>query len=143
LAAVAAEIFLQDIDHGPQMPAFLDIDLKHVAHVVERGRGLAEVALLLDRGGVGVALDDDAAAPPRPAFPPPPPPPPLSPTPPARPGCRTDGRTESCGPPRAAPAGCPSGPPASSRNRTWPSPWDRPTPRCAGRRAPPGSRPAP
>ena len=62
LTAVAAEIFLQDIDHGPQMPAFLDIDLKHVAHVVERGRGLAEVALLLDRGGLGVALDDDEAA---------------------------------------------------------------------------------
>ena len=62
LAAVAAEIFLQDIDHGPEMPAFLDIDLEHVAQVVERRRGLAEMALLLDRGGLGVALDDDQPA---------------------------------------------------------------------------------
>ena len=62
LAAVAAEIFLQDVDHRPEVAAFLDIDLEHVAHVVERGRGLAEMALLLDRGRLGVALDDDEAA---------------------------------------------------------------------------------
>src|SRR5262249_3108244 len=62
LTAVAAEIVLQDIDHGPQTPAFLDSDLKDVAHVVERGCGLAEMALLLDRGGFGVALDDDETA---------------------------------------------------------------------------------
>src|SRR5262249_57977689 len=62
LTPVGTEIFLQDIDHGPQMPSLLDIDLKRVAHVVERGRGLAEMALLLDRGGLGVALDDDETA---------------------------------------------------------------------------------
>ena len=62
LAAVAAEIFLQDVDHRPQVTAFLDIDLKHVAHVVERRRGLAEMALLLDRRRFGIALDDDEAA---------------------------------------------------------------------------------
>src|SRR4029079_11120684 len=62
LAAIAAEIFLQDVDHGPEMPSFLDIDLQDVAHVVERGRGLAEMALLLDRGRLGVALDDDEPA---------------------------------------------------------------------------------
>ena len=62
LAAVAAEIFLQQIDHRPEMAAFLDIDLEQVAHVVERGRGLAEMALLLDRGRLGVALDHDQAA---------------------------------------------------------------------------------
>ena len=62
LAAVAAEIFLQDINHGPQMPALLDVDLKHVAHVVEGRRRLAEMALLLDGGGLGIALDDDEAA---------------------------------------------------------------------------------
>ena len=44
------------------MAAFLDIDLEQVAHVVERGRGIAEVALLLDGGRLGVALDDDQAA---------------------------------------------------------------------------------
>src|SRR5262249_61996166 len=41
------------------MPPLLDIDLKDVAHVVERGCGLAEMALLLDGGGLGVALNDD------------------------------------------------------------------------------------
>ena len=62
LAAVAAEIFVEQIDHRPEMAAFLHIDLEQVAHVVERRRGLAEVALLLDRGGLGVALDDDEPA---------------------------------------------------------------------------------
>ena len=62
LAAVAAEIFVQQIDHRPQMAAFLDIDLEQVAHVVERRRGPAEMALLLDRGGLRVALDDDEPA---------------------------------------------------------------------------------
>src|SRR6266568_4644189 len=61
LAAVAAEIFLQDVDHGPQVPPLLDIDLKDVAHVVERGRSLAQMPLLLDRSGFSVALDDDEA----------------------------------------------------------------------------------
>jgi hypothetical protein len=62
LAPVAAEILVQQVDHRPQMPALLDIDLEQVAHVVERRRGLAEMALLLDRGRLGVALDDDQAA---------------------------------------------------------------------------------
>ena len=62
LAAVAAEIFLQQIDHRPEVAAFLDIDLENVAQVVERRRGLAEMALLLDRSRLGVALDDDQAA---------------------------------------------------------------------------------
>ena len=62
LAAVAAEIFLQQVDHRPEVAALLDVDLEHVAHVVERRRGLAEMALLLDRRGLGVALDDDQTA---------------------------------------------------------------------------------
>src|SRR2546429_5498232 len=40
LAAVAAEIFLQQIDHRPQVTAFLDVHLEQIAHVVKRGRGL-------------------------------------------------------------------------------------------------------
>src|SRR2546425_2959802 len=39
--------------------ALLDVDLEEVAQVVERGAGVPEVALLLDRGGLGVALRDD------------------------------------------------------------------------------------
>src|SRR5437764_5123659 len=62
LAAVAAEIFLQQIDHRPEMAAFLDIDLEQVAQVIERGRGLAEMTLLLNRRWLGVALDHDQAA---------------------------------------------------------------------------------
>ena len=62
LAAVLAEILLQQVDHRPQVAAFLDVDLEQVAHVVERRRGLAEVALLLDAGRLGVALDHDQAA---------------------------------------------------------------------------------
>src|ERR1700690_3545457 len=62
LAAVGAEIFLQQIDHGPEVAPLLHIDLEQVAHVVERGRGLPEIALLLDRSGLGVALDHYQAA---------------------------------------------------------------------------------
>ena len=62
LAAVLAEIFLQQIDHGPQVAAFLDVDLEQVAHVVERGRALAEEVLLLDARRLRVALDDDQPA---------------------------------------------------------------------------------
>ena len=62
LAPVAAEIGVQQIDHRPEMAALLDIDLEEVAQIVERRRGVAEQALLLDRGGLGVALGDDEAA---------------------------------------------------------------------------------
>ena len=53
---------VQQVDHRPQVPAFLDVDLEEVAQVVERRRGLAEITLLLDRGRLGVALNDDQAA---------------------------------------------------------------------------------
>ena len=62
LATVAAEIFLQDINHGPEMAALFDVDLEDVAQVVERRRRLTEMALLLDRRGLGVALDHDQPA---------------------------------------------------------------------------------
>ncbi len=62
LAAVAAEIGVQQVDHGPQVPAFLHVHLEQVAQVVERRAGLAQVALLLHRGRLGVALGDDQAA---------------------------------------------------------------------------------
>src|SRR5262249_9937941 len=62
LAAVAPEILVEQVDHRPQVPAFLDVDLEQVAHVVKRGRGLAEMALLLDGGRLGVALDHDQPA---------------------------------------------------------------------------------
>jgi len=62
VAAFAAEIFVQEIDHRPEVTALLDIDLEQVAHVVKRRRRLAEVSLLLDRRRLGVALDDDEAA---------------------------------------------------------------------------------
>src|SRR5579859_3757546 len=62
LAPVAAEIGVQQIDHGPEMPAFLDIDLEQVAQVVERRRRMAQQPLLLDRSRLGVALGHDQTA---------------------------------------------------------------------------------
>ena len=62
LAAVAAEVGVEQVDHGPEVPALLDVDLEEVAQVVERRARAAEVALLLDGRGLGVALGDDEAA---------------------------------------------------------------------------------
>lgn len=62
LAAVAAEVLVQQVDHGPQVAAFLDVDLEQVAQVVLAGRRQAQVTLLLDAGRLGVALGDDDAA---------------------------------------------------------------------------------
>ena len=55
-AAIAAEVGVQQIDHRPEMPALLDVDLKQVAEVVKARAVRAELALLLDAGGLGVAL---------------------------------------------------------------------------------------
>ena len=62
LPAVAAEVGVQQVHHGPQVAAFLDVDLEQVAQVVQARRGRAQVALLLHRGGLGVALDDEQPA---------------------------------------------------------------------------------
>ena len=40
-AAVPPKVFMQQIDHGPQMASLFHIDLKEVAHVVQRGGGLS------------------------------------------------------------------------------------------------------
>src|SRR5262249_58647668 len=61
-AAIAAEVGVQKIDHGPQVAAFLDVHLKQIAQIVERRRSVAEEALLFDGGGLGVALRYDEAA---------------------------------------------------------------------------------
>src|SRR5271154_2415339 len=60
--SVAAEKRVQQVDHRPQMAAFLDIDLEQVAQIVERRAAQAEQALLLDRSGLGVALGHDQPA---------------------------------------------------------------------------------
>ncbi len=62
LAAVAAEVRVQQVHHRPQVAAFLDVDLEEIAQVVERRAGEAEMALLLDRRGLGVALRHDQPA---------------------------------------------------------------------------------
>ncbi len=62
LAAVAAEMLVQQVDHRPQVAAFLDVDLEEIPKVVLARAGQAEVALLLDRGRLGVALGDDDPA---------------------------------------------------------------------------------
>jgi hypothetical protein len=60
--AVAAEVLVQQVDHGPQVAAFLDVDLEEVAQVVHDWGREAQVALLLHRCGLGVALRHDDAA---------------------------------------------------------------------------------
>jgi hypothetical protein len=44
------------------MAALFDVDLEEIAEVVERRGGMAEKALLLDRGGLGVGLRHDEPA---------------------------------------------------------------------------------
>ena len=68
LAAVAAEMRVQQVHHRPQVAAFLDVDLEQVAQVVERRTGEAEVALLLDRRRLGITLGDDQPAQVRPVL---------------------------------------------------------------------------
>src|SRR5579872_2370245 len=53
---------MQQVDHRPQMPAFLDVDLEKIAQVIQRRTGFAEIALLLDRCGFGIALRHDEAS---------------------------------------------------------------------------------
>ena len=58
---IFAEILEQQINHRPEVAAFLDIDLKEVAHVVKRRRGQAKEALLFYRPRLGIALNHDQA----------------------------------------------------------------------------------
>ncbi len=51
LAAVAAEVLVQQVDHRPEVAAFLDVDLEQVAQVVLARARQAQVALLLDAAG--------------------------------------------------------------------------------------------
>src|SRR6185369_14073220 len=59
VATIASEVTVQQIDHGPKMPAFFDIHLKEVTKIVKRGTRLAELSLLFDRRGLSVALRHD------------------------------------------------------------------------------------
>src|SRR5689334_8177380 len=62
VAAVAAEVAVQQINHGPQMATFFDVHLKQIAQVVKRRTRLAELSLLFNWRGFGVALRDDDAS---------------------------------------------------------------------------------
>src|SRR5690348_5323144 len=62
LAAVAAEVGVQQIHHRPKVPSFLDVDLEEVAQVVEGRAGMPEQVLLLDRSRLRVSLCDDQTA---------------------------------------------------------------------------------
>ena len=61
LATIFAKIRVEQVDHRPQVTAFLDFDLKQVSQIVQRRRGVTEHALLLHRRGLGIALGDDDA----------------------------------------------------------------------------------
>ena len=62
LAPIGPEVLVQEIDHSPEVAPFLDVDLKEIAQVIERGSGGAEMALLFDRSRFGVALNHDKTA---------------------------------------------------------------------------------
>ncbi len=62
LPAIAAEVLVQQVDHGPQVAAFLHVHLEQVAQVVLARAGESEVTLLLDGRGLGIALGHDDAA---------------------------------------------------------------------------------
>ena len=62
LAPVPAEMRVQQVDHGPQVPSLLDVHLEEVPEVVEARGGLPQLALLLDAGRFRVPLGDDQAA---------------------------------------------------------------------------------
>ena len=62
VAPVPTEVAVEQVHHRPQVTALLHVDLEQVAHVVERRRGEAEPALLLDRCRFGVALHHDEPA---------------------------------------------------------------------------------
>ncbi len=61
VTAVTTEVPVEQVHHRPEMASLLDVHLEQVAHVVEARSGEAEVALLLDRRRLGVALDDEQA----------------------------------------------------------------------------------
>ena len=60
--AVAPEVAVQQVHHGPEVAALLDVDLEQVAQVVQARRRRAQVALLFDGRRLGVALHDDQPA---------------------------------------------------------------------------------
>ena len=62
LATIATEIFLEEVDHRPEMTSLLHIDLKQIAQVIEGRCGGAEMTLLLDRARLGIPLDDQHPA---------------------------------------------------------------------------------
>jgi len=67
-ATVATEVFVQQIDHGPEVTALFNVDLEEVAQVVLAGRGQTQMALLLDTRGLSIALGHNDAAKVGPVF---------------------------------------------------------------------------
>jgi hypothetical protein len=59
VAAFPAEEGVQQVHHGPQVPALLNVDLEQVTKIEQAGCGEAEKALLLHGSGLGVTLHDD------------------------------------------------------------------------------------
>jgi hypothetical protein len=59
VAAVPAEVRVQQIDHRPQVPAFLDVHLKQVPEIVQAWTAMSQPALLFHTRGFGIALRDD------------------------------------------------------------------------------------
>jgi hypothetical protein len=59
VAAITTEVRVQQVHHRPQMPAFFHVDLEEIAQIVEARAAVTEPALLLDAGGLSIALRHD------------------------------------------------------------------------------------
>ena len=59
VAAVAAEVRVQQVDHRPEMAPFFDVHLKQIAQIVQARTALAEPPLLLHARRLGVPLRHD------------------------------------------------------------------------------------
>ena len=134
LAAVATEVAVEEIHHRPEVASLFDVDLEQVAQIVLAWAREAQLTLLLDRRGLGVALRDDDAAKVRAIF-----------AWDVLPGVLALVVAEMNLAILLRPGSkrCPSGSRASSRSRTAPIPEDRRSPRCADRRRRTARRPAP
>ena len=116
VAAVAAEVRVQQVDHRPQMTPFLDVHLKQVAQIVQARAALPEPAAAARRwparcrpASRSAAAADSGT---RPALP-------------ARPAGRRNRRSR-CGDPASDRRGrCPSDTRAASRTRSAPTLRDR------------------
>src|SRR6188508_1894534 len=61
VATVPAKVGMEQIDHRPEVTAFLDVHLKEISEIVQAWAALAQPSLLFDARRLGVPLSHDQA----------------------------------------------------------------------------------